>query len=213
MNGKESHRWLQWARELQTIAQAGLTYSKSQFEIEHCKRILGIVAEMVASQSETSALEVERILKLEEGYATPKIDVRGAVFQDGKILLVREIADEGRWTLPGGWADIGFTPSENAEREVFEESGLEVKTKKLAGLFDRRKHVQDNTIWHIYKMFFICEVVGGELAPSIETSEARWFLESELPDESEISRGRSRKYHIERMFEHYRIPELPTDFD
>src|SRR5262249_52746744 len=151
---EEGTKWLEWVRELQTIAQAGLTYSKSEYEIKRCKDLLRIASEIAAPQTGSAPEDVRRILALEEGDATPKLDVRGAVFKDSKILLVREVMDGGKWTLPGGWADIGFSPSKNTEREVFKESGLKVKFKKLAALYDRRKHVVDNTFWHIYKMFF-----------------------------------------------------------
>ena len=213
MNENGERGWLSWARELQSIAQAGLTYSQSQYEIERCKQIMEIAAEILARQTNAPMEKIREMFSMEKGYLTPKVDVRGAVFKDDKILLVREVNDGHKWTLPGGWADVGATPAENCEREVFEEAGLRVKATKLAAVFDRTRHVHDDSIWYIYKLFFICEVVGGELTPSHETSEARWFAESELPEESEISIGRSRLYHIQRMFEHSRNPELPTDYD
>jgi ADP-ribose pyrophosphatase YjhB (NUDIX family) len=144
---------------------------------------------------------------------TPKIDVRGAVFKEDKILMVRETVDGNKWTLPGGWGDIGVVPSVNAEREVLEETGIKAKAIKLAAVYDRNTHAPTPSQFTIYKLMFICEYIEGEPTPSFETSEVQWFAAEEVPDESEMEPGRTRRYHVLRMFEHYQNPELPTDFD
>ncbi len=203
-------KWLRWARALQAIAQNGLTYTSNGFDTERYEAVRAIAAEMMASGSELESEAVLELFALEVGHATPKVDVRGGVFKDGKILMVREIAD-GRWTLPGGWADANETPSEAAVREVFEESGYKTKAVKLAAVFDRSKHAHTPPFpYHVYKLFFLCELLGGEPAVSIETDGADFFPQGQLP---ELSISRVTGAQIARLFAHHRQPELPTDFD
>jgi ADP-ribose pyrophosphatase YjhB (NUDIX family) len=168
---------------------------------------------MAAEYSNVPKQAFLTIFHEEKGYVTPKVDVRGAVFQNDKLLLVRERADANKWTLPGGWADIGISPSENVAKEVLEETGLRVNAIKLAAAFDRSRHAITEHQFYIYKLFFICKVLGGALTPGLETSEVCWFSEDALPDEEQMSTGRARRYHILRMFEHYRHPELPADLN
>lgn len=157
--------------------------------------------------------EPEQVLELfsgEVGYATPKVDVRAAVFRgDGALLLVRERAD-GRWTLPGGWADVGDSPAECVEREVREEAGLAVRATKLLALWDGRRHGQPPRPSSVYKLCFRCEVLGGEAAVGTETAEVGFFREGEVP---ELSLSRATPAQVARVFEHLRHPEWPTDFD
>lgn len=203
-------QWLRWARALQAIAQNGLTYTSNGFDTERYEAVRAIAAEMMASGSELASEAVLELFALEVGHATPKVDVRGGVFKDDKILMVREIAD-GRWTLPGGWADANETPSEAAVREVFEESGYKTKAVKLAAVFDRSKHAHTPPFpYHVYKLFFLCELLGGEPAVSIETDGADFFPQGQLP---ELSISRVTGAQIARLFAHHRQPELPTDFD
>jgi ADP-ribose pyrophosphatase YjhB (NUDIX family) len=139
------------------------------------------------------------------------VDVRGVVFKASKILLVREILDNHRWTLPGGWADVNETPGESVEREVFEESGFHTKAVKLLAVYDRTKQGHPNPFpYHVYKLFFLCEIIGGNAAISQETSEIDFFSEDHIP---ELSTSRVTRNQIERFFEHYRNPDWPTDFD
>jgi len=202
-------RWLEWARRLAALAQSGLAYSDNPFEIERYRAIREIAAEMVAGGS---GLELERVRRLyegEAGYATPKVDVRGIVFRDERILLVKERLD-GRWTLPGSWADVDESPAEAAEREVREESGYRARAVKLLALYDRRRHGHPPYLFSIYKLFFLCDLLGGEPATSIETDAVGFFAEDSLP---ELSTPRVTADEIARFFEHYRHPEWPTDFD
>jgi ADP-ribose pyrophosphatase YjhB (NUDIX family) len=198
---------------MQTISQAGISYSSDKYDVEGFREILEIAAEIAEENSNMPKQAFLTIFREENGYVTPKVDVRGAVFQNDKVLLVREIADANKWTLPGGWADIGISPSENVAKEVLEETGLRVNAVKLAAAFDRSRHAATQHQFYIYKLFFICKVLGGALAPGLETSEVRWFSEDALPDEEQMSDGRARRYQILRMFEHCRYPELPADFD
>ena len=156
---------------------------------------------------------MEKLFAAETGYATPKVGVRGAVFgEDGRILLVREVADSGRWSLPGGWAEVNQSPSESVVREVLEESGFAVSVRKLAAVYDRSRHPHlPPRPFHIYKLFFVCDVVGGKAQTSSETREVAFFAEDEVP--GDLSIGRVLPYQITRMFEHARSSTLPTDFD
>jgi ADP-ribose pyrophosphatase YjhB (NUDIX family) len=195
-----------------------LTYSQNPYEIERYQHIREIAAEMMATDPAAvgagSGLEKRTILDLlarEEGYATPKVDVRAAAFRDGRILMVKERVDDG-WTLPGGWADPWQSPSEAATREAFEESGFEVRVTKLAAVYDRSKHMHVPYMpFHIYKFFFVCQITGGSATPSYETTGVDFFPIEALPQNLSISRTLPEQ--LARMFEHYRNPALPTDFD
>ncbi len=203
-------KWLEWAQELEAIAQNGLTYAPNEYEIERYTKVREIAAEMMASQSEIDQQVIAGYFADGAGYETPKVDVRGVVFRDDGILLVRELMDGGRYTLPGGWADVGDSPSEAVVREVWEESGFRVRALKLVALLDRNKHAHPPHIHHIYKVFIRCEITGGEAKDSNETSGAAFFREDEIP---ELSQGRVTREQIARLFEHYRNPDLPADFD
>ena len=202
-------RWLEWAQRLQALAQSGLTYTKNAFEIERYEGVREIAAEIVAAHSDLSAGQVRELFATEGGYATPKVDVRGVVFDDDRILLVKESRD-GRWTLPGGWADVNDSPAEATEREIREESGYRARAVKLLACFDRNRHGHPPYGFHIYKLFFQCELTGGAPAESIETSGVEFFAEDEIP---ELSLPRVTPSQIARFFAHYRHPEWPTDFD
>jgi ADP-ribose pyrophosphatase YjhB (NUDIX family) len=202
-------KWLELAQKLQSIAQSGLFYSNNEFEIERYKMVMKIAEEMISMKTGFDKEEIHKLFMSEAGHSTPKVDVRGVVFKDDKILLVKEKVD-GKWTVPGGWADVGSTPSENAEREVFEESGFRVKAKKVLAVYDRNKQGHTPYIFHLYKIFFLCELIGGEAKTSFETDDVGFFGLDELP---ELSTGRITRKQIERFFEHYKNPNLPADFD
>jgi ADP-ribose pyrophosphatase YjhB (NUDIX family) len=202
-------QWLLWARELQAIAQTGLAFSNNGYDLERYKRLRAIAVEMLSVGSNTPLERVQGLFEQDVGYPTPKVDVRGAVFREDAILLVREISD-GRWTLPGGWADVNQTPKECVEREVKEESGYEARAIKLAGVYDyRRQGHASRHPYSIYKLFFICELTGGTASASIETSAVDFFTREQLP---ELSVGRSNAAQIERMYQHRQHPELMTEF-
>jgi ADP-ribose pyrophosphatase YjhB (NUDIX family) len=205
--------WLTWARELQAIAQTGLAFSRDPFDQERYRSIRSLAARIMAEHSEIELNSIEALFSQQAGYATPKVDVRGAVFSgDGHILLVREVADAGRWTLPGGWADVNEPPSESVMREVREEFGFEVGIRKVAAVFDRDRHGHlPPHAFHVYKLFFVCNIVGGAARPGPETSEIGFFPANDLP--CDLSVGRVQRHQIERMFEHWRTPALPTEFD
>jgi len=201
--------WLDWVQRLQSLAQAGLTYSQNEFDLDRYRQIQIIAAEILSNGTDLTFDKTHQLLADERGYVTPKLDVRGVVFKDGKVLLVKELADGG-WTLPGGWVDIGEPPALSAEREVWEESGYNVRSVKLLALYDNRKHDFYPTFNHIYKLFFLCELIGGEPTNSIETSDAQFFARDEIPP---LSHGRITAKVLETMFELALNPEAPTDFD
>jgi len=205
--------WLMWARELQAIAQTGLEFARDPYDRERYIAVRTLAARIMAQPASADTLWVEKLFAAETGYATPKVGVRGAVFgEDGRILLVREVADSGRWSLPGGWAEVNQSPSEAVVREVLEESGFAVSVRKLAAVYDRSHHPHlPPRPFHIYKLFFVCDVVGGKAQTSSETSEVAFFAEDEVP--GDLSIGRVLPYQITRMFEHARSSTLPTDFD
>ena len=203
-------KWLEWAKRLQAIAQTGLTYAQNHFDIERYESIREITAEIVAAHSDADLSFVRALFANEAGYATPKVDVRGAVFRDGTILLVKERQDN-LWTLPGGWADINESPSEAVVREVYEESGYKTRAVKLLALYDRNRHGHPPLLFYVYKLFFLCELIGGEPSQSIETDGVAFFDEDKIPEELSLSRVTPAQ--IARLFEHYRHPDWPTDFD
>jgi len=203
--------WLIWARELQAIAQTGLTFASSSFDRERYTAIRSLAAKIMVTHSDANLVRVEGLFAGQTGYATPKVDVRGAVIEDGRILLVREIADFGRWAIPGGWADVNRSPSECVIREVREETGLEVTVRKLAAVYDRALQGHPPHPFHVYRLFFLCHMVGGAPTAGLETSEVAFFGENEIPPD--LSAERILPHQIRRMFEHARDEDLPTDFD
>jgi ADP-ribose pyrophosphatase YjhB (NUDIX family) len=202
-------KWLEWTQKLQAIAQNGLTYSENPFDIERFKQVRAIAVEIMATYTNIEYSQVLDLFTHELGYATPKVDVRGAVFQDNTILLVKERSD-GLWTLPGGWADVGDSPGEVVVREIFEESGYQTRATKVLAVYDRDRQGHPPFPFYIYKIFFQCELIGGSPSASIETEEVGFFAEDALP---ELSVGRVTAVQIKRIFQHYRQPDLPTDFD
>jgi ADP-ribose pyrophosphatase YjhB (NUDIX family) len=203
-------QWLSWTKRLQAIAQSGLTFTKDHYDRERYEELRAIAADMMSAGGGIN--DTQKVIDLfrgQNGYATPKIEVRGAVLRNDQVLLVRE-RDDGGWTLPGGWADVGESASAMVVREVKEESGYDVLPRKLAALFDRNKHPHPPIASHAYKIFFLCDLIGGEPTPSFETPEVGFFRRNELPN---LSISRVTPYQIEHMFEHAGHPEWPTTFD
>jgi ADP-ribose pyrophosphatase YjhB (NUDIX family) len=201
--------WLVMGRELRAIAQIGLTFSRDPFDRQRFERIRELAASLIASGSDEDPGKVLDLFRQDAGYATPKVDVRGAAFRDGRVLMVREVSDGG-WTLPGGWADVNQTAAECVVREIAEESGFIARPVKLAAVHDYRKRHPPRHVDSIYKLFFICELTGGSARSSDETSEVAFFSRDEVPA---LSLGRTTADQIELMFLHAEHPELPADFD
>jgi ADP-ribose pyrophosphatase YjhB (NUDIX family) len=203
--------WLGWIRELQSVAQIGLTFCKNPYDIERYQQTLNLSAKMAAGLSDDDPEKILGLFTAETGYATPKVDVRGAIFRGNTVLLTQELIDGGRWTLPGGWADVNSSPAENAVREVREEAGLIVEATKLALVLDRDKagHTHPHP-FHIYKLFFLCDVVGECPKKEGETGEARFFPVDGLP---ELSTSRTLDWQLKRLYEHSVNLSLPTEFN
>ncbi|MDF7799644.1 NUDIX hydrolase N-terminal domain-containing protein [Pontiellaceae bacterium B1224] len=205
-----SRKHAAWARKIQSIAQVGLEYATGPYDRERYEALRALSAEMMAEASEVPTFQWLELFGKETGYATPKVDVRGAVFQGSEVLLCKEQSD-GKWSLPGGWADVNDPPSVAVIRELREETGHDVRCTKLAAVLDRDLHYPDDQRpFHSYKLLFLCEIIGtaGELDHDIE--EARFFPIDDLPD---LSLPRTLPMHIELMHRHFMNPDLPTEFD
>lgn len=205
---EQNPRWLNWAVELQSLAQAGLAYCKDPFDRERYARIREISAEILAHMSEIPLEKVRDLFCNETGYQTPKLDTRAAIFQDGKILLVRE--SSGKWSLPGGWCDVNVSVAENTVKEVREEAGLDVTADRIIAVQDWTKHNRTNYAYGVCKVFFLCSVTGGRFEPNIETTESRCFALDELP---ELSEEKNSQEQIRMCFEASASPHWITLFD
>lgn len=194
--------WLQIAKEIQSIAQAGLAYSNNKFDIDRYRRLRQVSVKIVNEYTDTPVEKIRDLFANEEGYQTPKVDIRGVVFRDGKILMVREALD-GNWTLPGGWADVGYSPFEIAVKEVHEEAGIKVKPLRLLAVFDKMKHNHPPDIYHVYKLFILCRDSGQSVKPGIETTEVGWFSRDDIPP---LSALRITSEQIKIMFDYYDNP-------
>jgi ADP-ribose pyrophosphatase YjhB (NUDIX family) len=199
---------MDWAREIFSLSQAGLTYSENPYDIERYKRLQEITAEMIASQSDVKKESVLESFSMQAGYITPKTDVRAAVIRDGKILLIQERAD-GCWAMPGGWADLGNAPASVAEREVWEESGFRVKAEKVIAVLDANR-IEPMEFYHAYKIIFMCKLLDGEPRTSHETLAVDFFDPGELPP---LSLFRTNEAILREVFAHLQDPLRPTMFD
>ncbi len=205
---EKNEKWLQWAVELQSIAQAGLFFEKNPFQMERYERIREISAEMLSCQSEIPLEKVKDIFCSDVGYQTPKIDTRAAIFRDGKILLVHEANDT--WSLPGGWVDVHISVEENTIKEVKEEAGLDVRVKRIIAVQDREKHNLPIYAYKVCKIFMQCEVIGGEFVPNLETTGFDYFGVDELPCLAEEKNNREQ---IEMCFRAMRAEAWEALFD
>ncbi|HZS18625.1 MAG TPA: NUDIX hydrolase [Candidatus Udaeobacter sp.] len=200
--------WINWIRRLQAIAQNGRNYCKNEFDLQRYQQVEDIAAEIAAKHSGRELRIIKGMFQQETGPATPKIDVRAAVVAEDKILLVKERGDG--WTLPGGWVDPGESASEAAVRETREESGYDVRAFKLMAIYDRDRQGHPPCPFHVYKVIFLCTLVGGSAKTSLETEAASFFYEDELPA---LSESRVLLPQIKRAFTFAREPNLPADFD
>jgi ADP-ribose pyrophosphatase YjhB (NUDIX family) len=177
----EPKQWVKWAQTLQAEAQSGLAYATNPFDIERYERLRALSVEIMNTYTEAGMDKVRTMFASETGYQTPKIDVRGAVVKNGKILLVQEKLNEDRWSLPGGWADVGLSLKENIEKEVREEAGLEVVATRLVAIYNWLKSYVDAP-FSMYKMVMLCEPEGaGHFVDNAETENVAYFSLGELP--------------------------------
>lgn len=203
-----NEKWLQWAVELQSLAQAGLFYTKDVFDTERYERIREISAEMVSYKSDISVEKVKDLFCNETGYQTPKIDTRAAIFKDDKILLVRE--KNNTWSLPGGWVDVNVSVKENTIKEVKEEAGLDVSTDLIIAVQDREKHNLPIYAYKVCKIFILCSVLGGTFEKNIETVESRYFGIDEIPV---LATEKNNEEQIKMCFDAYHSEHWTTLFD
>jgi len=203
-------KWVGWARELQAIAQTGLHFSDSEYDRERYRRILAVSIEIFANYSGETPVLIRQLFENQTGYATPKVDVRGVVFREDKLLLVQERSD-GLWTLPGGWADVNDSPSDAVEREIVEESGFQAKAERMLAIFDRAKHGHEPPFpFHVYKLFILCRLEGGEARTTVETTGVEFFGENEIPP---LSISRVTREQIQFCFETQNNTVGPCRFD
>ena len=205
---RQEYQWLEWAKELQFIAQAGLTYTKDLFDKERFERIREIAAEIVSLQSKRPLAKVKDLFCNETGFQTPKLDTRAAIFKDNKILLVEE--NDGTWSMPGGWVDVMETVKSNTVKEVKEEAGLDVEAVRVIALHDRNQHNQPPYAYNVCKVFVLCEVKGGCFHPNLETVGSGYFGLDELPP---LSVDKNSCQQIEMCFFAYRDENWQVEFD
>jgi ADP-ribose pyrophosphatase YjhB (NUDIX family) len=204
-----SLKWLKWARRIQAISQAGLAFSKDPFDRERYEELQNVSAEIFSEYSSMDIEKMEGLFKGELGYPTPKVDVRGAVFKEGKILMVKEKQEE-KWSLPGGFCEVGLSPADNIVKEIKEESGYEAMPKKLLALLDMNAHPHPPQPFHYYKIFIQCELVGGTACGGTETNAVQFFSEEQLPI---LSTGRNTESQIHMLFEFLHHPNKEAVLD
>ncbi len=206
---KMSRQWLDWAKELQAIGQIGLAYSKDKYDLERFQRIRDISAEILSLHTEIKAEVIRDLFANETGYNTPKVEVRAVVLKDNQVLLVKEEGD-GRWSLPGGWADIQYSIAENVKKECMEESGVAVHPEWILAVYDRKKHHETPFPYEVYCVFVACRYVGGSHQENIETTDSGFFPLDQLPD---LSVGRNTYDQLYQCVEAIRQNNRITYFD
>jgi len=202
-------KWLSWAKELQAIAQCGLEYSTDKFDIERFEQIRNLSVEIISEYTGMDNARVRDLFADESGYQTPKVDVRAAIFKEDTILLVKEQSD-GKWSMPGGWADIDNTLYENIVKETMEEAGAEITPKRVVAILDRNKAVEDNYPYSVYKIFVECDFVKGEYQDNIETSQSGFFTFDKLP---ELSHTRNTLEQVKLCFDARKEKTFEVVFD
>lgn len=202
-------KWLKWAIEIQSLAQAGLTYTDNVYDIERYERLREIAAEIIEEKSNISLEKVKDLFCNENGYQTPKIDTRAAIFKDDKILLTHE--NNGTWAMPGGWCDVLESVKSNTKKEVKEETGLDVETIKIISIQDRNKHNKPIYAYGVCKIFVLCNVIGGEFIENIETTEIKYFSLDEIPNN--LAEEKTNNEQIEMCFKAYKDEKWQTQFD
>jgi ADP-ribose pyrophosphatase YjhB (NUDIX family) len=203
--------WLSIAQRLQALAQAGLAYAPNAFDAERYEEVHDLSLQLMAGLTGEPVTQLHTLFAGETGYPTPKVDIRAVLFRGrDEILLVQEKLDGNRWSLPGGWADIGYTPFEVAVKEVREETGLDTEAVRLLALLDKKQHAHPPQPWYIYKAFVLCRVLGGRLqADTLETAGVRWVHHTELPTLA-LSTDRVTLAQLVRLFDFAHEPDLPT---
>jgi ADP-ribose pyrophosphatase YjhB (NUDIX family) len=209
MENGTKYAWLDMAKRMQALAQSGLEYSDNKYDRDRYQQMRELSLEIMKDFTELKMEKLVSVFASEQGYQTPKVDVRGVVFRGDQILMVRETID-GNWSLPGGWADVGLTPSEVAAKEVWEESGLVVVPERLLAVLDKKRQNHPPDMFHIYKIFILCRETGGELKGGMETSETGFFGPDKFPP---LSGPRISIEQIRLMYDYKNDPLKPASFD
>jgi ADP-ribose pyrophosphatase YjhB (NUDIX family) len=204
-----NNKWLKWATELQSIAQAGLTFSENQYDLDRYQKIRDLSVDILHEYTDMDHNKIRDLFASETGYQTPKVDIRAAVFKEGKILLVNEKID-GKWSLPGGWADVNSSVSESAIRECFEEAGAVVKPKRIVAIHLANRHNNHDFPFTIYKIFVECELIEYRFANNTETLGSDFFSLEKLP---ELSTERNTSEQIKMCFDAKKCKVFETIFD
>lgn len=202
-------KWLEWAREIQQLCQTGLAFSQSDYDTQRYTSLTKIASEITSTYSNLDKEQLLNNFLAHPGYATPKVDIRAAIIKDQKILLVQEKTDN-KWSMPGGWADVGEEPSDAIIRETWEESGLDVIPKKVVGIYDANRDGRPLEFFHAYKIVFLCEIIGGEIKASDETIDVNFFSFDNLPP---LSTSRTSKKHLVDIENIIKNPDRPTVFE
>jgi ADP-ribose pyrophosphatase YjhB (NUDIX family) len=202
-------KWLEWASELQAIAQAGLTFSTDNYDRDRYEKIRTLSVEILQEYTDVDQNKIRDLFASETGYQTPKVDIRAVVFKGEQVLLVKEKID-GKWSLPGGWADVNTSVSESAARECIEEAGAIVKPKRIIAIHLANKHNNQQFPYTIYKIFIECELVKYSFAENTETLEAGFFSIDSLPT---LSTNRNTMSQIEMCFESKKHKVFEAVFD
>lgn len=201
--------WMEFAIRIQSLAQAGLQYGKDPYDRERYEELRHIAAEMAAARTDLPLDTVREVFCNEKGYQTPKVDTRGAVFVNGKILLVHE--KNGTWALPGGWCDVDQSVASNTEKEVREETGYTVQAEKIIAIQDWRRHNVTNYAYGVIKIFVLCRCAGGEFVSNLETTEIGFFDRTSLPDQ--LATEKTTREQIQMCFDFQENPNAPVQFD
>jgi ADP-ribose pyrophosphatase YjhB (NUDIX family) len=204
-----STKWLEWAKKIQAISQTGIAFSKNVHDLERYEELRQLSVDILAHYTELDSSKLKDLFINETGYQTPKVDVRGVVFRNNQILLVKEKSDE-KWALPGGFCDVGLSAGENIVKEIKEETGFDALPKRIIAVLDKNKHPHPPDPYHFYKIFILCEIVGGEATIGIETNDVHFFSEHDLP---ELSSSRNTQTQLQMTFEFLHFPEKETLFD
>lgn len=204
----ENDNWLEWAVRLQALAQNGLAYDPAPFDRERYEEIRDIAVQMLEAPSGLPKNRVRELFAGEEGYQTPKIDTRAAIFKEDKVLLVQEL--NGLWALPGGWCDVQESILSNTIKEVKEETGFEVEARRLVAVLDKRKNNQSNTALRVIKHFVLCDYVSGDFVANSETLEARYFSLDQLP---ELSQNKTTEKQIQLCYQASKVEHWEAVFD
>jgi ADP-ribose pyrophosphatase YjhB (NUDIX family) len=201
--------WLEHAKQMQAIAQSGLTYAKDQFDIERYKQLEELSLEAMRQITQQDQDVIRDLFLNETGYKTPKVGVRAIIFKDDKVLMVKEKIDGG-WCIPGGWCDPCFSPRENLVKEVEEEAGVIVEPLRMAGILDKKFYDHPPSPYRTYMIFVLCKITGGEIGAGAETSDVGFFGKDELP---ELSPKRITHAQMELVFEFLNKPDKEVILD